>query len=1008
MAAIVKIGYNYNNDESPNNNEETKINNQTSSPLSEPIEFYKMAKFPAPNDNCAIATCTIEAGTQLLMPNNIDIYTISHRILEGHRFAGKLLQKNDILYSWGLPFGEMIQTVKPGTYLVNNTIIEALERRNITNLPNPNFQDKIIPYILNDDTEIKPCTQVPLYDTIETFQGFKRKGDRGTGTRNYIVIMSSSNLSSPYAREIAKMTNKLTSKCKNIDGVVPVAHTEGSMKSANHELVLRTLAGFTVHPNVGAMLIVDFGYEDVQATDILSFDDNYFQSRLNDTRTKHLRLTSNVEKDLVTGKKIIQDWIEKLEKEDNRSTQQFDQMKIALQCGGSDAFSGVSANPTVGSVAKEVLRNGGGAVLAETDELIGAESHILAKVRNRTVAKKFLQTVQNFKDWMSWHGQTAENNPSGGNKLRGIYNITLKSIGAGMKKPKDVRLDYVVDYGELQKENYGYTFMNSPGNDLESVAGQVATGCNFILFTTGNGAVTNHPFVPTLKVITTTRRYELLKHDMDFNAGRFQDPSCKVPIDELGKELFNKLKECASGKRTIGEIAGHSQVQLWRSWTFTNADEMKEYDEKKLDQDAMKGDAKPILFIKNNNEKISKKIEGEKEEKVNIACNYIVGSNEQLNNNADGKKLTSDSVALIIATSLCSSEVSQQIADILNETLLNVNNNGKSITVTKNNIPITRFVACAHTEGCGSMHADGNAEANIPFRTLLGHLKHPNVVAGFLIEHGCEKHHNKYFKQQMKRYNMNANDYGWASIQLGGGLKNCINKCMDYFFPYEAKEKIIGQDKDLQSNNANRLKFNYSQPSLVRINNNFPMTKMKIGIYSLGNNTSGGSRKNIIGNVVSENLAIGASEFIQHCLENKAVPIMSSQCSLLKSPFFLDEIFESQKNIDPTIAFSQIPPEENENSSNGLHIMNSPTKELIETFTAFAASGCIVTIIFSDNMLHVPNHPFMPCVLCNKFDTLEILLQKIIQAIEKNSLNFGRKNLMEGFQIARGLTGISV
>ena len=145
---------------------------------------------------------------------------------------------------------------------------------------------------------------------------------------------------------------------------------------------------------------------------------------------------------------------------------------------------------------------------------------------------------------------------------------------------------------------------------------------------------------------------------MDFNAGRFQDPSCKVPIDELGKELFNKLKECASGKRTIGEIAGHSQVQLWRSWTFTNADEMKEYDEKKLDQDAMKGDAKPILFIKNNKEKISKKIEREKEEKVNIACNYIVGSNEQLNNNADGKKLTSDSVALIIATSLCSSKVS--------------------------------------------------------------------------------------------------------------------------------------------------------------------------------------------------------------------------------------------------------------------------------------------------------------------------------------------------------------
>ena len=135
---------------------------------------------------------------------------------------------------------------------------------------------------------------------------------------------------------------------------------------------------------------------------------------------------------------------------------------------------------------------------------------------------------------------------------------------------------------------------------------------------------------------------------------------------------------------------------------------------------------------------------------------------------------------------------------------------------------------------------------------------------------------------------------------------------------------------------------------------------------------------------------------------------MSSECSLLKSPEFLDEVFESQENTDPTIAFAQVPPEENENSSNGLHIMNSPTKDLIETFTAFAASGCLVTIIFSENVLSVPNHPFMPVVLCNKFDTLTGLLEKIVAAVEKNSLNFGRKNFMEAFQIARGLTGISV
>ena len=487
MAAVVEIGY---GEGTPNNHE---VKEDPS-----PVEFYKLAKFPAPKDNCAIATRTIEAGTRVLMPNGIDIYTISHQVLEGHRFAGTMMKNGDTLYSWGLPFGVMIVDVVPGTYLVNNTMIVALQRRNIVDLPSANFEDKIIPYVLNDDTKMKPCKQVPLYDTLETFLGYKRKGTRGTGTRNFIVIMSSSSLSAPFARELARVTNKFTLKHKNIDGVVPIAHTEGSLKGANRDLVVRTLAGFAVHPNVGAMMIVDFGHEDVTAPEILSYDNKYFTTKIADSRIRHVRLTSDAQKDLEGGKEIVKDWIKVMEKEDVRTTQDFSQIKVALQCGGSDAFSGVSANPTVGSVAKEVLRNGGGAVLAETDELIGAESHILARVRNRGVAEKFLRTVQNFKDWMSWHGQTAENNPSGGNKLRGIYNITLKSIGAGMKKPKDVRLDHVIDYGEQQEENYGYTFMNSPGNDLESGAGQVATGCNFILFTTGNGAVTNHPFVPTL------------------------------------------------------------------------------------------------------------------------------------------------------------------------------------------------------------------------------------------------------------------------------------------------------------------------------------------------------------------------------------------------------------------------------------------------------------------------------------------------------------------------------
>lgn len=203
--------------------------------------------------------------------------------------------------------------------------------------------------------------------------------------------------------------------------------------------------------------------------------------------------------------------------------------------------------------------------MAETDELIGAESYIIANVKSKQTAQKFLETVNRFRTWASWHGHNAEGNPSGGNKLRGLYNIALKSLGAAMKKPKDVRLDEVLDYAELMKEG-GYQFMNSPGNDLESIAGQVASGCQIIYFTTGNGSITNFPFVPTIKIVTTTNRFKLLERDMDVNAGLYQDGT---PMDVLGKELFELTLKVACGLNTKGEKAHHSQVSIWRNWQRT-------------------------------------------------------------------------------------------------------------------------------------------------------------------------------------------------------------------------------------------------------------------------------------------------------------------------------------------------------------------------------------------------------------------------------------------------------
>ena len=213
---------------------------------------------------------------------------------------------------------------------------------------------------------------------------------------------------------------------------------------------------------------------------------------------------SNVqfEENLDAAEAIVREWLPAVQAM-KRTPESLSHLKIALQCGGSDAFSGISANPLLGWLAHELIRYGGSAVLAETDELIGAEPYVLQKVRDLETARKFLALLDTFKQRAAWHGTSAEGNPSGGNKYRGLYNITLNGSAPHSKEIPRTRLDYAIEYAERLRED-GFYFMDSPGNDLESIAGQIASGCDLIFFTTGNGWITNFPFVPTVKVVTTT------------------------------------------------------------------------------------------------------------------------------------------------------------------------------------------------------------------------------------------------------------------------------------------------------------------------------------------------------------------------------------------------------------------------------------------------------------------------------------------------------------------------
>src|SRR3954470_3820974 len=535
------------------------------------LPFDSVARLPEPGDNVAIAVRRLNAGEAINFGGQT--FKLSTTILEGHRFAVKLMALGEPLLSWKMPFGFALRNIEPGEYVCNEKILWALRQRRVEfELPAaPNFKDYYVPFRLDEST-FRPGKQVERSNTRLTFEGFRRPADRGVGTRNFIAILGTTSRTTGYARALADRFRDVRKDFPKIDGVVAIAHTESGTESKpnNAEFVLRTLAGFMTHSNIGAILAVDAGTEFLNNQRLREYmiDHGY---PLEDLLHKFHSASGSFPSDLTEGEKIVRSWLQPVN-QFSRTAESVEHLRIGLQCGGSDAFSGVSGNPLVGWVTKELVRYGGSANLAETDELIGAESYILANIRDLQTARAFLATIASFQERAGWHGHTGEGNPSGGNNYRGLYNIAVKSIGAARKKDPDVRVDYVIDYS-VPMRSPGFYFMDSPGNDLESIAGQVGSGCNLILFTTGNGSITNFPFVPTIKVMTNTGRYNLLQHEMDVNAGRYLDGT---PMEQLGTEAFELTVRVASGERTAGEKAGHSQVQLWRDWRQTDGNRLNE------------------------------------------------------------------------------------------------------------------------------------------------------------------------------------------------------------------------------------------------------------------------------------------------------------------------------------------------------------------------------------------------------------------------------------------------
>ncbi|KRE75055.1 UxaA family hydrolase [Paenibacillus sp. Soil750] len=900
--------------------------------MNEIYQFDEIARLPLPGDNCAVATRNLDAGTVIHYEGETII--IDYTVLEGHRFAVKTIDPGVELLSWEMPFGVALQVIQPGQYVINEAVLDALSGRQLKfSLPvRPNFTDKIPPYVFAE-ANFKPAPASPAYSDIRTFMGYRRSEPRGVGTRNHIVLLGTTSRTGSYSKQLAARLQGELKNYPHIDGIVPVAHTEGSTDKLNNlDLLLRTLAGFIVNPNVGAVLVVDYDNEPVTNKMVEAYIREHSYP-IDDVLHKFVSLQGGFEQNLAQGEAIIREWLPTVNAM-QRTEESISHLKIGLQCGGSDAFSGISANPLLGWISEELVRYGGAASIAETDELIGAEPYVLSKVRDLETANKFLELVNRFKERTSWHGASAEGNPSGGNIFRGLYNIYLKSIGAARKKDPITRLDYATEYGELMKDG-GYYFMDSPGNDLESIAGQVAAGCNMIFFTTGNGSITNFPYVPTVKVVTTSRRFQLLTNDMDVNAGKFLEG---VSMDELGKEVFELTIQTASGQRSVGEKAGHSQVQIWRNWQQNDASQLE------LLLHPYKPTGEPIEIIEDTD---------------------ALDSSFQFSFTRHQNRQASDNIGLILPTSLCAGQVANMITQKLNKQGVGQPD-------------VSRFVALAHTEGCGN--SGGQAE-KLYARTMIGYITHPMVKHCLLLEHGCEKTHNDYMHHLMEEMGVETSSLGFASIQLDGGITKVTEKVEAWFADQVAAAGVTEKET-------------------------VGLAGLRIGLLSDGS--------------ISDDEGEQLVKLTQMVVGAGGLVVIPENSGLLSTASYSQNILTSS-NVQPSIAYGE------HVRRNGFHIMETPTEHWVETVTGLAATGVEIIIALVGNR-PMQTHPFVPMLQIasetgmqqNDDNDLDLLLsgepnawtnsilERVKQVIEHT---YTPRLYQQGnidFQLTRGFLGVSL
>ncbi|ROS31790.1 UxaA family hydrolase [Cellulomonas sp. PhB150] len=496
-------------------------------PVQAPAPLADCVLVLRPEDHVGVATRDLQSGTDLLRPDG-SLLHVRQSVPRGHKLALRHAASGDQVRKYGQSIGRATRDVEVGDHVHSHNLgMDDAERA----------------YEFGTARVTPPAATTP-----RTFDGYRRSDGRW-GTRNYVGILTSVNCSASTARLIAdQFRGPVLDAYPHVDGVVALTHDTGCglvPTSEGAQVTLRTLRGYADHPNIAGLLVVGLGCEMLPTASVLDGVDLPADKVV---RTLQIQETGGIRKTVRAGVAAIQEMLPAIDAL-RREPAPLSALVLGLNCGGSDGYSGITANPALGHASDLLVSHGATTVLAETPEVFGAEHLLLRRAVTRDVGQKLLDRLEWWKTYTAAGGGTMDNNPSPGNKAGGLTTILEKSLGA-VAKGGTAELTAVYEYAE-RVDTPGFTFMDTPGYDPVSVTGLVAGGANVVVFTTGRGSVLGCKPTPSIKVATNTTTYLRMTEDMDLNAGRIVDGTATVP--EVGEEIFELVIAVASGRQTVSE-----------------------------------------------------------------------------------------------------------------------------------------------------------------------------------------------------------------------------------------------------------------------------------------------------------------------------------------------------------------------------------------------------------------------------------------------------------------------